>query len=213
VIDWLNENSGAVQAGAAVVLVLTLIVVAYQAIQTRKQADATERTVEEMREQRMAEDEPWLVIDLVDQKHAAYHEWDEESNTLRHKATGEEVTPWPLPDCAVRVRNAGRRAAINAQFSYLQPATYYLHGPRRSLLPGETSEEDVSGFPSPFGQPPAWQEQLLKRLNVTAPGCVIVLYEDVHGRSWVSYLHLDWEPGMSPYIVALEQGRVAVTNA
>jgi hypothetical protein len=208
VIDWLNDNSGAVQAGAALVLVLTLMIVAYQASQTRKQADATERMVGEMREQRMAEDEPWLVIDIVGQKLADYYEWDEQDNALRHKATGDEVTHWPLPECAVRLHNAGRRAAINAEYSYLQPDTYYLHGPLRSLLHGETYEADISGIRAPYGQRPTWQEQLLAQLKVKTPGCVIVRYEDVNGRAWVSYLDLDWDSGLTPHVVPLKQGRL-----
>jgi len=43
VIDWLNDNSGAVQAVSAVVLALTLMAVTYYAKQTRKEAEATER--------------------------------------------------------------------------------------------------------------------------------------------------------------------------
>ncbi len=45
-IDWLNDNSGAVQAGSAVVLALTLVTVAYYAYQTRRQAEATGRMAE-----------------------------------------------------------------------------------------------------------------------------------------------------------------------
>lgn len=51
-IDWLNDNSGAVQAISAVVLALTLIAVVCYAYQTRKQAKATERMTEEMLESR-----------------------------------------------------------------------------------------------------------------------------------------------------------------
>ncbi len=174
----------------------------------KEQAEASVKIAEEMREQRMSEDEPWLVIDVTDQKLADYHEWDEQSNTLRHKRTGKEVKPWPLPECTVSVHNDGRRAAINMEICYLQAQNHYLHSPRRSLLHGKACVVDVTGFPAPYGQRPAWQELLLKRLNVATPGCVIARYEDVHGRSWVSYLDLDWDPGMTPHIVPLKQGRL-----
>ncbi len=47
-IDWLNDNSGAIQAVAAIVLALTLIAVGIYAWQTRRQAQATERMAEGM---------------------------------------------------------------------------------------------------------------------------------------------------------------------
>ena len=202
------DVSDVVQIALVIVLTATLGAVLWYACETRKQAKASADMAKEMREQRLAEDEPWLILDITDQKFADYHEWDEHANMLRHKVTGEEIVPWPLPDCTIRLHNDGRRAAINIQVCYLEAANYSLHGACRSLIHGRTCTAEVLGFPAPYGGRPEWQEQLLQRLNVGRPGCIIARYEDVHGRSWVSYLDLDWEPSMTSHIMPLKQRRL-----
>ena len=49
-IDWLNDNSGAVQAVSAAILSLTFIAVAYYAYQTRRQAEVTRILAEATRD-------------------------------------------------------------------------------------------------------------------------------------------------------------------
>ena len=207
----LNASDG-IQIGVGVVLTLTLGAVLWYACEARKQAKASAQMVEEIREQRMAQDEPWLILDIADQKLADYHEWDEQNQTLKHKHTGEEVKPWPLPDCTVRVHNAGRAAAVSVEACYLEAENHYLHSPRGFILQGETCSLELSGFPAFYGRRPLWREEPLHRLSLSRPGCVLVRYYDVHGRAWASYLGLDWYPEMVPYVVPQEQGRLRLCD-
>ncbi len=69
-IDWLNDNSGAIQALSVIVLIM---VTGYYAWKTKdirqateRQADASRDITNEMREQRLAEQIPLLLIDLLD---------------------------------------------------------------------------------------------------------------------------------------------------
>ena len=101
-IDWLNDNSGAVQAASAVVLALTFIAVAYYAKQTRKQADASVRMAEEMREQVLGAHLPLLVVDLPERALTYYPA--RITYTLRNVGSGPAVdvseellgAPWTL---------------------------------------------------------------------------------------------------------------------
>jgi len=93
VIDWLNDNSGAIQAASAAVLALTLIAVAYYARQTRYQAEASVRMANEMTEQRLAADQPLLILDIKDQKLPDCFQWDE--GDLVDQRTGLSVRRRP----------------------------------------------------------------------------------------------------------------------
>ncbi len=69
-IDWLNDNTGAVQAISVAVLAVVTAIYAWRTWSiskaTEKQAAASVRMTEEMREQRLAEHMPLLLVDLLD---------------------------------------------------------------------------------------------------------------------------------------------------
>ncbi len=203
-VDWLG-GSGEAQALAAftsLLVAIILVLVTFGYLLT------TRRMVREMRDQRMAEDEPLLLLRIVHQKLADYHEWDDQDQALRHKQTGEEVKPWPLPDCTVRMHNDGRGTAVNVEVCYLQAQNYYFHSIQPFLRQRDSEEVNLSGFPAFYGGRSSWEKAVLKRWGAPMPGGVAAHYEDVHGRSWVSYLDLDWDPSMTPYIVPLKQRRL-----
>ena len=202
-VEWLG-GSGEAQALAAftsLLVALILVLVTFGYLLT------TRRMVREMREQRMAEDEPKLILDIGDQNLAEYHEWDEQTGMLKHKHTGEEIKPWPLPDCTLRVRNEGRGTAMSIEACYLQRDTHYIHSSRGFLAGGDSDEIKVTGFPAFYGGRPPWQEAAMSRIGAPKPAFIVAYYEDLHGRSWVSYLDLDWAE-MTPYIVPVRPGRL-----
>ncbi len=210
-IDWLNDNTGAVQAIAVVALVIATAFYAWRtwsiSSATEKQAEASVEMAKEMREQRMAEDEPVLILDIVGQELPPYLHWHAEWEVLMNEQTNEVVSPWPLPQCTVRVHNAGRGAAVSVEACYLQSDKYYFHSRRGLLLKGESNNLELSGFPAFYGGRSSWEKVALSQLGAPKPAFVIARYEDVHGRSWVSYLDLEWDPAMVPSIVSLSQGR------
>lgn len=197
-----------IQVATLVVLGVTVVGVFWYAWEARKQAKASAYMAKEMREQRLAEDEPWLILDITDQKFADYHEWDEQSSTLRHKVTREELRPWPLPECNVRVHNAGRGAAVSVEACYLQDDNHYFHSARGFLLRGESATFEISGLPAPFVGRSPWATEALRRLGPPKPALIVAGYQDVHGRSWVSYIDLDWHEAMVPLVFPLGQGRL-----
>ncbi len=184
VVDWLNDNSGAVQAGAAAVLVFTLIAVVYQAWQTRKQADATERTVEEMREQRLSGDRPLLLIDLLD-----------------YKGNGKLPSGTKADDCypdsmSFRVTNLGPGAAIEVEMTALHPkAHYWRSAPKGYLLKDESWPFDAteSIYP-PTGR---GLSDCLERFGLNAePGYTlgfVARYGDAYGRIWLAWMCFDYD--------------------
>jgi len=184
VIDWLNENSGAVQAGAAVLLVLTLIAVAYQAVQTRKQADATERTVEEMREQRLSGDRPLLLIDLLDYKG---------NGKVPSGIKSEECYPDSM---SFRVANLGPGPAIEVEMTVLHPkAHYWRSAPKGYLLKDESMAFDATESMNP---PTGLSlSDCLQRcgLNVKRGHNLgfVARYRDAHGRIWVAWMCFDYD--------------------
>ena len=138
-IDWLNDNSGAVQALSAVVLALTLIAVAYYAKQTRKQAEASTSIAVEARKQAEA------------------------SRRMAEGVLRPVVTQWIKPtriDAArgiipliVYYANIGSGPAINIRWSL--EGGKWRETPRRVGL-GVQQQDDIKGnldFPSTVSAP------------------------------------------------------------
>jgi len=108
VIDWLNDNAGAVQAASAVVLAATFIAVAYYACQTRK-------LVKEAREQRLVTTRPILLLSPLALERGR---WDDDiaDQILRLALRG------PLTDTTpVRVINIGQGVAVGIRVAYKPP--------------------------------------------------------------------------------------------
>ena len=183
-IDWLNDNSGAVQALAAVVIVATLLVVLYQAVQTRKQADATELTVEEMREQRLSGDRPLLLVDLLDYKG---------NGKILGGASAEECHPTSM---SFRITNVGPGPAIQVEMTGLHPNTHYWRSaPKGYLLKGESIEFDAetSIYP-PTGR---GLSDCLEQCGLGADPRYSLgfaaRFKDAHGRIWLAWMGFDYD--------------------
>lgn len=184
VIDWLNDNSGAVQAASSVVLVLTLAVIAYQAYQSRKQAEATERTVEEMREQRLSGDRPLLLLDLLD-----------------HKGTGKIPSGTSAEDChpasmSFRITNVGPGPAIELEMTALHPkAHYWRSAPKGYLLSGEsmTFDAETSIYPPTRRGLSDCLEQCGLAGDPRYNLGFVTRFRDAHGRIWLAWMGFDYD--------------------
>jgi hypothetical protein len=184
-IEWLNDNSGAVQAIAVVVLVIVtavyVIVTAVYAVAARRQADANVRMVEEMREQRLSGDQPTVILRLVFERLAIGAVRPNEERDL------------PLPPIVgVQAYNAGRGPAVELVATMVRTGWVFMGEGRGYLRPGEDWDVDLPTAPS-FGDTLGWEVAFLG--EVGEPGAVhfVVAYQDIHRRQWVSYLHLDYD--------------------
>jgi hypothetical protein len=182
-IDWLNDNSGAIQAFAVVALVVVTGVYVW----------FTRQMVREMREQRLGEDRPYLLIDVTN---AGELEW--------HKPEGEEqqanfwLHTYPL-SLVCRIHNAGRHVAKEVEVTALHPGISFAGLGRGFLLPGDTWETDVKAVPrwldfladGPVGLS-KWLEAHGASLPEPGPGGydagVVAFCRDIHNVDWATCL-------------------------
>jgi len=112
--DWLNDNSGAVQAFA--VCALVVVTAAY--------AWFTWRMSREMREQRLALERPALLLDIANVEKV---EWE------HSKSESKEYTYPKTVVC--KIHNAGHHAAIEVRVEVKHPGAAYQRGGKKGLPP------------------------------------------------------------------------------
>jgi hypothetical protein len=184
-IDWLNDNSGAVQAVA--VLALVLITAIY--------AGFTWRMVNELRRQRLAQDRPDLLIHVE-----VAGDWHEP----RPDDEQSQAKPWlhTYPknlDC--HVYNAGRHAAKEVFVTIVHPGVLFKSPRKGFLVPGETWHTGVSADPILEYVSDRVPQGLSEWLAAEAEGRqesvgnsydagAVVLYCDIHDVPWATYLVL-----------------------
>jgi len=182
IVDWLNDNSGAVQA----FVVLALVVV------TATYAEFTRRMAREIREQRLAQDRPDLLIGLI--QLLGWHQPEADAdNRLLH------TYPTAI-DC--RVHNAGRHAAKEVAITILHPDSLYEAKGEGFLPAGETWFVTIHADPwlqaasnrSPQGLS-EWLAANAQRRQPPSGGSydagAVVSYRDVHDVAWATYLVLE----------------------
>lgn len=215
--EWVIAAASVVNA--VVIIVFAVVTKRYAdetkriAQATRDQAHASSQMVEEMQEQRLATVAPIVILDVVGQSLPDYLVWDNEGEELRHRATGNKVTPWPLPDLKIRIHNAGRGPAVNMEATYFQRPAHrqpFCTSYKGFLLPDETSEIDLAGYSELLrSTTPAWEVELEAKIGQTRPAGIAVVYEDIHGRPSVTYLDLLWHSDV-PEILTGEQQLIPV---
>jgi hypothetical protein len=192
----LNAGDG-IQIGVAVVLTLTLLAVCWYAWEARKQAKASVRMAEEMREQRLAEDRPHLLIGLTD--------W-EPGGWEGRPSEGETVQDSHPSKVTLVVRNVGRGPAKDLVATAVHPKKIFSDV-RRGFLLQEVTPWEFSLSPDILGQFLAARRRLPfptlgewladhgvhPQPPVHSPLGVVVEYRDIYERRWVSYLELDYE--------------------
>ena len=175
-INWLNDNSGAVQAASAVVLALTLIAVAYYAKQTRKQAGATERMAEEMREQRLLAMRPILLLSPSAQE--------------QRIGSGFQIIrlalPGPLTDTTpIRIINIGTGIGVDIRVPY--------------KLAGQGPSERVIDYLSSGSDDVEHNFYLAPKEGRSNQRTLKITYNDVFGNLYESRREFHKEPDSQDY--------------
>ena len=187
-IEWLNDNPGAVQAGVGLVLTLTLLAVLWYACETRKLA-------KEAREQRLDLDRPYLLLEV---RNLDALEWKD----LNDPSAGEPDVAATYPKSVTyHVYNAGRGPAKEIVTTLLQPLVTFEERKRDLLMPGAVWRVEVKasellaalheGF---TGEKPLGMERWMKSQGIrsafygAAYDCgLMVGCTDIHDRRWATY--------------------------
>ncbi|MGQ9572884.1 MAG: hypothetical protein ACUVV3_06840 [Dehalococcoidia bacterium] len=180
----------------AVVLILTLGAVLWYAWEARKQAAASLRMAEEMREQRLDLDRPYLLLEVRN------------LDALDWKDLNDPSAAEPDPGAAYprsmtyRVHNAGRGPAKEIVTTVLQPLVVFDERKRDVLMPGDfwhveakASEVLALLHEGTTGEKPLGMERWMKAQGIHSAfyggaydcglmaGCT-----DIHDRRWATYL-------------------------
>jgi len=159
---------------------------------------STAKMAKEMKEQRLSEAQPYLLLRL-DLEEGVFLQWD----TYK----GEK----PPDEFEVTIRNAGKGPAINLEASLWDPKSNYFGTSKGYLAPGEEwqfnmSKNSTSGVE--LGIEEVWLPELRKEIKQEYAGVVTVKYSDIHHRAWVSYLCLERHVDIEAFVSEAEQNIV-----
>ena len=203
-VDWLNKNSGAVQAIATVVLVTAFYVILTRSLSksAAKQADASAKMAEEMREQaeasmRMAEEMQEQRLDAARPVLSTNHEIA--------GSVGQQ------PAARVKPSNMGAGPALNVQCAFSHPAFAY---------------EEYWWPAIGAGQTPDYAAQLTRKASEDKGTCsqdgdkatISLKYEDLYGRLFETLVELEqnllgWtELRTSVHLIGTAKNRVRPTE-
>jgi len=151
---------------------------------------------EEMRGQRLSEVQPYLLIRLAGE----VVQWD---NTEQDKRPSEfEVT----------IRNVGKGPAINLWAALWGPMKAYAGDSKGYLAPGEEWQVAISRVSTSAVElgieKQGWLPELVEIVKKYDPGTVAVKYQDIHRRTWVTYLLLERHVDIPVYVLEAEQNIV-----
>jgi hypothetical protein len=198
VIDWLNDNSGAVQAIA--VGVLAVVTAVYAVLRwlvagaARRQADASGEMAREMHEQSLSMDRAYLLIEM---ENLGSLEWREINEGVQDLGGPYDAYP-ELVRC--RVYNAGRGPAKEVCVTFVHPSMTYKIVPRDVLRSGDSTQVGIEALPTVAGwkredEKPilgwtGWMEEMTGQKSADAryDCAVVATWRDIHDESWCSFL-------------------------
>ncbi|MBA7699964.1 hypothetical protein ES703_108670 [subsurface metagenome] len=169
------------------------------AVYAAGQAYASVKMAREMREQRLSEAQPYLLIRLADE-------------VVQWESTKEgERRPTEFP---VTIRNVGKGPAINLWAAMWGPMKVYAGDSKGYLAPDEEwqtsiSRLDTGGVRLGFYKE-GWLPELVEIVKQDKPGIIAVKYQDVHKRSWATYLVLERNVDVPEYVMEDKQDIVEV---
>ena len=167
----------------------------FLALVTLQQAHTTAK---EMKEQRLGEARPYLLLRLKVEKDELL-QWDDYKSS-------KHPTEFP-----VTIRNAGKGPAINLEAALWHPKTTYLGESKGFLAPGEEWQTTISSISDPLSKE-GWLPQLKKSIKQEYAGVVAVKYSDIYHRVWVSYLCLERHTDIEAFVMEGEQNIVELKN-
>ncbi len=181
---------------AQILLMLGLVAVTgLYAFSAFRQANASVKMAEEMKEQRFSEAQPYLLLRLKDEA----IQWDEIENKR------------PPNEFGIEIRNVGKGPAINIWAALWDARKSFFGNSRGYLAPEEKWEVSITRTPIMLEDLTArYLPNLLKIVEKPMPGIIAVSYNDVHKRIYVTYLYLCWHHSLDGYLMEGEQNMAEV---
>ena len=174
-------------------LVTVTIVYAWSA---SKQASASRKMAEEMKEQRLSEAHPYLLLRLKDEA----IQWEEIENKR------------PPNEFGIEIRNEGKGPAINVWAALWDARKTFFGDSRGYLAPIEKWETSITRTSIMLGNITAqFLPNLSEIVEQPMPGIIAVSYNDVHKRKYVTYLYLCRHHSLDGYLMEGEQNMAEVT--
>lgn len=176
-----NEYFTGVAAGVSAVVVALLVgaTIVY-ARAAKQQADASMRMAEEMKEQRLSEARPYLLMRLED-----LVKLEGDFNEL---INAEE---YEMPsDFKIKIRNEGTGPAKNIIAAFWRSDDVFPFQCKGYLARQEEWQTTISTLRIDVGEIEVWLPELRKIVKYVYPGTIAIEYRDIHERRWVTYLQL-----------------------
>lgn len=194
--------AGAIFAGVLAYLIARDIITTAQAIEptilfvlvlvTAMYVKRTAEMAKEMKEQRLSEARPYLLLRLADE----FVQWDK-----------IEPDKHPSREFKVTIRNAGKGPAINLEASLWHSTKVHPNEHKGYLAPNEEWEATIHRISIGIGDM-TWLPELKEHIRYDDPGVVAVKYQDIHKRNWVSYLCLERHVDIEAFVTEGEQNIV-----
>ncbi|MFH1638799.1 MAG: hypothetical protein ABIB93_00545 [Chloroflexota bacterium] len=188
--DWIQAVSMVVLVGVTIVYVLL----------TRSISKAAKEQAEEMREQRLSEARPYLLLRLDLNKNELL-QWEEcQGNS------------YPT-EFMIAIHNAGSGPAINLEAAlWHREETRFAVDRKGYLAPNEEWQATISRIDTRIKLKEGWLPQLASIVKQNKAGIIAVEYKDMHKRSWVTYLYLERNPDIEECVTEGEQNIVEVKH-
>lgn len=164
---------------------------------TAAYAYSTEKMAEEMKEQHLSEARPYLLLRL----NGEAVQWDK-----------DEQGKLPSREFTITIRNVGKGPAINLWAALWSPDETYFGDSKGYLALGEEWQTNISrtltGAVKLGFEKEAWLPELKEVIKHKYPGIVAVKYNDIHRRTWVSYLCFERHVDVESFVLEEEQNIV-----
>jgi hypothetical protein len=174
----------------AISMVALFIVTSIYAWHTRKMAD-------EMKEQRLNESRPYLLIRL------------EENKILRYPGESNEVIP---DHVTITVKNEGQGPAINIRAGFWHPEKTYGGDDIGYLAAGEQWQATIRNQEMITSKDTLFLPELKGIITSYYPEPIVIKYENINKRKWISCLYFHWSAITEGYVSTSEQTIIDLKN-
>ena len=192
-LDNIQPNSWVLIALYAGLVGITLV----YAVGSHRQADASYKMSKEMREQRFSESQPYLLIRLEDRIIRWHHVEPNDRVPNRFE---------------VKIKNEGKGPAINLWTGLWNPTNNFIGENKGYLASGEEWQATIHKQSLPPISIDVRFVELTRIIRNYSPEPIVVKYEDINKRSWISYISLIWHAAYEGCVVEGEQNIVELKN-
>jgi len=167
------------------------------AVYAAGQAYASVEMAKEMREQRLSEARPYLLLRLKDR----VVQWNNSPDLREHR-------PLTFP---ITILNGGKGPAIDLYTAlWKKGESRHVYEHKGYLIPGEEWQAEISRTITLEGQKEGWLPELSDIVEQNKTGIIAVECKDIQKRTWVSYMYFEKHPYEDAFAVEGEQNIVEI---